>query len=121
MSILNIKLTRCHIGPVACDGEISINGQYVCDTAEHSAYMIAPGTYRVDLRRLPQFEHRTLCFEGAYLAVGNGIYGNRDCRILVGKQLVPGCLIHSRQAFEMLYDRVRKALMRDVEVQVMVE
>ena len=43
---------------------------------------------------------------------GNGVYNRTDGSIIVGKYLVPGCLSHPKQAFDALYDRIRKNIER---------
>ena len=50
------------------------------------------------------------------LCPGNGVYNRTDGAIIVGEYLVPGCLKHSRTAFDNLYDRIRKNLKRGNEV-----
>ena len=46
------------------------------------------------------------------LCPGNGVYNRTDGAIIVGEYLVPGCLKHSRTAFDNLYDRIRKSTER---------
>lgn len=46
------------------------------------------------------------------LKPGNGVYNRTDGSIIVGKYLAPGCLSHPKQAFDMLYERIRKNLER---------
>ena len=50
------------------------------------------------------------------LCPGNGVYNRTDGAIIVGEYLVPGCLKHSKTAFDNLYDRIRKNLKRGNEV-----
>lgn len=42
------------------------------------------------------------------LKPGNGSYNRTDGSIIVGSSLTPGCLIHPKQAFDALYERIRK-------------
>lgn len=43
---------------------------------------------------------------------GNGVFKRLDGSIIVGKYIVPGCLSHPKQAFDALYDRIRKNIER---------
>lgn len=46
------------------------------------------------------------------LCPGNGVYSRTDGSILLGTYVAPGCLIHPREAFATLYDRLRKSAKR---------
>ena len=117
--MLEIHLHRHRISKVACDGTIIINGERICDTAEHSQYRVPAGTYHIALckskthgRKVPiLMEAPNVC-----LVHGNGIYGKRDGRILIGLYLFPGCVKHSRILFMQLYNRINIALRRGHEV-----
>ena len=50
------------------------------------------------------------------LKPGNGIHGRRDGSILVGRRHCHGLLIHPRDVFDFLYDRLRMAIKRGNEV-----
>lgn len=117
--MLNIHLHRRRVSKVACDGTIIINGERICDTAENSKFRPQAGTYHIALchskkhgRKVPILvEAPNIC-----LVHGNGIYGSRDGRILIGLYLVPGCVKHSYILFKHLYDRINAALRRGHEV-----
>ena len=55
------------------------------------------------------------------LTSGNGVYTNRDSRILVGKYIVPGCLSHSGSIYKTLSDRIRRSISRGHEVTLQIE
>ena len=55
------------------------------------------------------------------LTSGNGVYTNRDSRILVGKYIVPGCLSHSGSIYKTLSDRIRRSISRGHEVTLKIE
>ena len=55
------------------------------------------------------------------LTSGNGVYTNRDSRILVGKYIVPGCLSHSGSIYKTLSDRIRRSITRGHEVTLQIE
>ena len=117
--MLEIHLHRCQVYKVACDGTLSINGDHVCDTAEHSQHMVPAGTYHIALcksetygRKVPILvEAPSIC-----LVHGNSIYGKSDGRILVGLHIIPGWVKQSNILFHLLYDRINKALRRGHEV-----
>lgn len=43
---------------------------------------------------------------------GNGVYHREDGSIIVGEYLAPGCLKHPKEAFDAIYDRIRKNVER---------
>lgn len=55
------------------------------------------------------------------IAIGNGVLKRTDGSIIVGTQLAPGCLGHSKSAFDALYERIRKNVERGNEVQLIIE
>jgi len=121
--MLEINLHRHCVSKIACDGTLSINGEHVCDTAEHSQHRVPAGTYSIALckskthgRKVPILvEAPSFC-----LVHGNSIYGKRDGRILVGLHIIPGWLKHSNILFMLLYDRINKALRRGHEVKLII-
>lgn len=116
---MKILLQRHHLGEFATDGRLSISGEQVCDTAEHSAYRVPAGTYHIILMYSKQF-HRKMPFlmeaPSVCLAFGNGIYSSTDGRILLGTTIIPGCVKHSREPFIKLYNRINTSLRRGHEV-----
>lgn len=109
---------------------LSIGGQYLCNTAEQTAYAPPVGTYGVKIirhkaqhRRVPMLTATDAGASGEVhrsypLAIGNGIYSHRDGRIIVGKSLVPGCVTKTRETFMLLYHRINNSLRRGHEVKV---
>lgn len=55
------------------------------------------------------------------LKIGNGVYNRPDGSIIVGKYLVPGCLLHSKDAYDPLYQRIRKSIERGNQVFVTIK
>jgi len=123
---MHIILKRHRVGPVACDGYLSIDGMKICDTAENACFRPPAGTYRVVLRtssihkrRVPYLEpldDRTASlYKGGVkpcLCIGNGIYNRHDRRICLGTYVAPGCLKWSRPNFLPLYQRINMSLRR---------
>ena len=50
------------------------------------------------------------------LKIGNGVYNRPDGSIIVGKYHVPGCVLHSKDAYDPLYQRIRKSIERGNQV-----
>ena len=50
------------------------------------------------------------------LKIGNGVYNRPDGSIIVGTHIVPGCLLHSKEAYDPLYQRIRKSIERGNQV-----
>ena len=120
---MKITLQRHQIGEFATDGKLSIGGEYITDTAEHSLHRVPAGTYHIILSNSKLF-HRKMPFlmeaPDACLAFGNGIYSCTDGRILLGTTIVPGCLKNSKKTFLKLYDRINQSLRRGHEVELKV-
>ena len=140
---MNIELKRYRFKPDTIDDQIRIDGMRVCDSAENNHFAMAPGTYPITLvkchqhaRKMPiiQVQGCSLCEECKKLPYvgnnstmpmicpmlkpGNGVYNRTDGSIIVGKYLAPGCLSHPKQAFDALYERIRKNLERGNEVSI---
>ena len=127
--MMNIELRRNRHRPDTIDGQIRIDGRRVCDCAENAHHCLPEGTYQIAVikcrqhaRKMPLITpisnqssviNNRVC---PMLCPGNGVYNRTDGAIIVGEYLVPGCLKHSRTAFDNLYDRIRKNLKRGNEV-----
>lgn len=46
------------------------------------------------------------------LKIGNGVYNRPDGSIIVGTHIVPGCVLRSKDAYDPLYQRIRKSIER---------
>lgn len=46
------------------------------------------------------------------LCPGNGVYKRTDGAIILGTYIITGCLKHPKEAFDSLYDRIRKSAER---------
>jgi hypothetical protein len=117
--MLHLHLHRHRVSRVACDGTIIINGERICDTAEHSKFRPQAGTYHIAICRSKKHGRKVPILVEApnvCLVHGNGIYGKHDGRILIGLYLIPGCVKHSYILFMQLYNRINAALRRGHEV-----
>ena len=143
---MNITITRNLQRPGTIDGQISIYGRHICDCEENAATALPPGTYPVTLvnchqyaRKMPIVRLSSLppcssCprrpFVGSntrlplvcpMLKPGNGVCQRTDGSIIVGKNLQPGILLHSGNAFEKLYQRIKKAVQRQSDIQLTIK
>ena len=131
---MNITITRHSYSKYGVDGTLSINGVYVCDTCEHPAKFLAPGTYRVvighnkELRRKVPYllQHTT---EGTsekelaapFIKIGNGPFRLLDGSIIVGKSHLEGVLVRSAEQFCRLIDRLDKAQNRNEQIMLSIQ
>lgn len=119
---MQITIKRYRQKGAAVDGHLYIDNELVCDTAENTHHMMVAGTYQV---RLLNDRHLRRKFPylglGCNIRFGNGVYNIRDSSILVGTYISPGCLSHSRAAFDTLYQRIRKSIERGNQVTLTIE
>lgn len=130
---MNIELRRYRIKPETTDGQIYIDGQKVCDCAEHTPTCLSPGTYPILIHRCKHYRRKMPCILIGNLQcgkcpkmdycgnnstlprycpqikIGNGVYKRTDGSIIIGEYLVPGCLTHPIEHFNRLIDRLDKA------------
>ena len=52
---------------------------------------------------------------------GNGVHHRDDGSIILGTQIIPGCLSHPLQAFDPLAERIRKAIARGKEIKLVIQ
>jgi len=141
---MTIRIERCHRNKDSLDGEIKINGAKVCDTAEWPLTSVANGTYQIELVKCKQHQRKVLRIKPIdsdtkprcdgcpkkevvgnntrmpcmcpMITIGNGVYNRSDGSIIVGERVVWGTMIHSRKAYNKLYERIKKAIQRGNEV-----
>lgn len=109
MDKLILRLRRIRIKDKTCDGRLFSNdGIRICDTAEATPYMLRSGEYEITRRcRL--------------LAKGNGVHALKGPTILLGTHLVPGVVKRSAEAYDRLYQRIKKARQRGHKILLVVE
>lgn len=142
---MNITLQRISVKGEITEGHLRIDGYTICDTLENTYSCLAPGDYRVHLIKCRQYarkmpilipnssslipnscsscprkhyvNHNTVmpCF-CPMIKPGNGIHSRHDGSILIGHRQCQGLLIHPREVFATLYDRLRMTIQRGKEV-----
>lgn len=121
------------------DGELYIDGLKICDTAENANGALPEGTYPITLLKCKQYKRKMLllnphppcskCPPMDYcgnnstlpcycpmLKAGNGVYKRLDGSIILGTYICPGCLKLPKQAFDSVYDRLRKSAERGHQI-----
>ena len=142
---MNITLQRISVKGEITEGHLRIDGFTICDTLENTYSCLAPGDYRVHIIKCRQYarkmpilipnpsslipnscsscprkhyvNHNTVmpCF-CPMIKPGNGIHSRHDGSILIGHRQCQGLLIHPREVFATLYDRLRMTIQRGNEV-----
>lgn len=120
-------------------GTLSIDGTKICHTLENAKSQVPVGEYPITLIKCKQYSRKmavlnqnapcSLCKKlplvytntplpcyCPMLKPGNGVHNRLDGSILVGRYSSLGCLIHPRDAFDSLYERIRKSLSRGNQV-----
>lgn len=134
-----ITIQRTLIRGEFCEGQLSIDGIKICHTLENSNSLVPAGEYHITLakckqysRKMPLLNPKTPCGLCPKLKLvcnnsvlpcycpmlkpGNGVCGRLDGSILVGQRNCLGCLVHPKDAFDSLYERIRKSISRGHEV-----
>ena len=116
---MKIEIIRTTRRKQSVDGEMVIDGIKVCHTVENAVWCLPLGRYRVEIVYIRSLARKMPClFSGddnqpkALVMMGNGVFSLRCANIIVGEQLVPGCVKKSAAAFNVLYERLRKSLAR---------
>ena len=136
---MNIQITRTRIRNEYCEGHVSIDGIMICSTLENANALIPSGNYPIHLIKCKQYARKMPCLNAKspcsqcpkqpfvnnnsilpcycpMIKLGNGIHGRLDGSILVGKYNCLNCLIHPRDTFDPLYERIRKSASRGNQV-----
>ena len=116
---MKIEIIRTTRRKHSVDGEMVIDGIKVCHTVENAVWCLPLGRYRVEIVYIRSMARKMPCLFSvddnqpkAMVMMGNGVFSLRCANILVGEQLVPGCVKKSAAAFNVLYERLRKSLAR---------
>ena len=145
---MKIIINRTEQTRTAIAGSLYINGQYICDTAENRQTALPAGKYRIIRhychqynRFMPIIGTRPSCSHCEpqktedkevslntlmpcycpMLKPGNGVHHREDGSILLGTQVIPGCLSHPLHAFDPLAERIRKAIKRNNVITLIIQ
>ena len=142
---MNIILKRIRYRPETIDGQIWIDGEKICSSAENANHCLPVGTYQVKVDKCSKHARRMpivitdkppacdkcprLMYVGnntsmpvfcPQLCPGNGAYNRTDGAILLGQYIAPGCLKHPKETFDYLYQRIRKNAERGNDIQLII-
>lgn len=141
---MKITVTRYRKKVETIDGRLTIDGSLrLCDTAENARHAIPAGLYHVSIIKckqhsrkmpvillhkdiVPSCEHcaeqecvnnnSNMPCKCPMLKPGNGVYNRTDGSIILGTYITAGCLKHPKEAFDLVYDRIRKSAERGHEL-----
>ena len=148
---MKLTIKRMNQSKESIDGFLSVNDKRLCDTAECNRLSLPEGTYPICLVKCKQYGRRVICLGEPHcdkcgqmptefvfnntlmpircpmLKMGNGVVGRRDGSIIVGERVggvekpVWGSMIHTKTAYDRVFDCVRKNLERghDVTLRIM--
>lgn len=143
-STLNLVLTRLFTKGEYTHGSLSIDGIKICSTLENANALVPAGDYQISLVKCKQYSRKMLllnpkapCLKCPKLKLvtnnsvlpcycpmlkpGNGVHNRLDGSILVGRYNCLGSLIHPKDAFDALYERIRKAISRGTVITLTVK
>ena len=136
---MKIVITRLFTKGEYTHGSLSIDGTRICSTLENANAKVPAGEYVITLIKCKQYSRKMVLLNTAspcdrcpklsfvsnnttlpcycpMLKPGNGIHGRLDGSILVGKYNCLNSLIHPKDVFDPLYERIRKSLSRGNQV-----
>jgi len=136
---MKIIITRNKSRNEYIHGRLTIDGDFVCHTLENANSRVPAGTYTIRLAKCKQYSRKMLllnpkapCLQCPKLSFvsnnttlpcycpmlkpGNGVHARLDGSIIVGKFNTWGSIIHPKNAFDPLYERIRKSLSRGNQV-----
>ena len=136
---MNIVITRTLTKGESTHGHLTIDGLRICDTLENSNALAPAGNYTLTLTKCKQYSRKMVLLNSnvpcdlckklklvtnnstlpcycPMLKPGNGVHNRLDGSILVGTYNCLGSLVHPKDAFDSLYERIRKSISRGNEV-----
>lgn len=148
---MEILIRRTHKTEVAIDGYLSINNERNCDTAECREKALPLGEYPISMVKCKQYGRRCICvghpdcttctqLKTDYLGnntimpkvcpmlkMGNGVVARPDGSIILGERVggtetpVWGSMIHTKAAYDRVFDCIRKSLERGHKVKLRIQ
>ena len=136
---MNIVINRLFTKGEYTHGKLSIDGNRVCSTLENSNALVPAGEYVITLLKCKQYSRKMPCLNPhppcdlckklsfvctnstlpcycPMLKPGNGVHNRLDGSILVGQYNCLNSLIHPKDVFDPLYERIRKSISRGNQV-----
>ena len=139
-----IKISRTLTRGEYTHGQLTIDGNRVCDTLENATSCVPAGTYTVALLKCKQYARKMPCLNPQspcdlcpklpfvcnnttlpcycpMIKPGNGVHNRLDGSIIVGVYNCLGSLIHPKTTFDPLYERIRKAVSRGTVITLIIK
>lgn len=139
-----IMLTRTLTKGEYTHGHLTIDGLRICDTLENANAQVPAGNYTLTLVKCKQYARKmvllnpnppcdlckklklvynntTLPCWCPMLKPGNGVHNRLDGSILVGQRNCLGSLVHPKDVFDSLYERIRKSISRGHQVTLIIK
>lgn len=136
---MNIIITRLFTKGEYTHGQLKIDGTRICSTLENANALVTAGDYVVTLVKCKQYARKMPCLNThppcdlckklpfvctnstlpcwcPQIKPGNGVHDRLDGSILVGQYNCLGSLVHPKEAFDSLYERIRKSVSRGNQV-----
>lgn len=139
---MNIVIKRLFTKGEYTHGSLSIDGTKICSTLENANALVPSGDYQISLIKCKQYSRKMLCLNPQapctmckkslnsqpsslnltlpcycpMLKPGNGVHNRLDGSICVGQYNCLNSLIHPREIFDALYERIRKSISRGNKV-----
>ena len=136
---LNITIQRNLKRGEFIHGRLTVDGTNVCHTLENANSCVPAGIYPISLLKCHQYSRKMPCLNAQapcdrckklklvtnnttlpcwcpMIKPGNGVHNRLDGSILVGQRNCLGSLIHPKDIFDSLYERIRKSISRGNEV-----
>lgn len=140
---MEIKIKRTYRTSRVIDGELSVNGQKICDTTENGTVYLQSGCYHISLRFCKHFNQYMPAIGQAgckkcsdvenftpssvlprrcpMLRNGNGAYGCTDGSILLGTRVVTGCVKNSLQSFNRVLELIKREQRDNKKISLIIE
>ena len=139
---MNIVIKRLFTKGEYTHGSLSTDGTKICSTLENANALVPSGDYQISLIKCKQYSRKMLCLNPQapctmckkslnsqpsslnftlpcycpMLKPGNGVHNRLDGSICVGQYNCLNSLIHPRDIFDALYERIRKSISRGNKV-----
>ena len=141
---MNIIIQRDRPRGEYVHGQLTIDGNRVCQTLENALSCVPVGEYVISLLKCKQYSRKMPCLNAnapcaqcpklkfvcsnstlpcycPQIKPGNGVHDRHDGSILVGQYNCLGCLIHPKTTFDPLYERIRKSVSRGNQVTLIIK
>ena len=132
---MNIIIQRDRPRGEYVHGQLTIDGNRVCQTLENALSCVPAGEYVISLLKCKQYSRKMPCLNSnapclqcpklkfvcsnstlpcycPQIKPGNGVHDRHDGSIIVGQYNCLGSIIKPRDIFDALYERIRKSISR---------